>query len=41
MRFKNFSYLEQLVNYDMEQLGFDHTNPEHVKDYWEVMLSDD
>jgi hypothetical protein len=32
------SELEMLVEYDMYILGFDSTNPEDVKKYWEIML---
>jgi hypothetical protein len=37
----NYGELETLVNYDMHTLGYDHTDPEHIDAYWEVMLSDD
>lgn len=33
------SELEQLVSFDMYELGFDPNNPEDIKKYWELMLS--
>ena len=33
------SDLELLVEYDMYELGFDPSNYEDVKRYWELMLS--
>jgi len=31
--------LEMLVKYDMYINGYDLTNPEHIKQYWEERLS--
>ncbi len=36
-----YSDLEHMVNIDMLFEGFDYTDPTEIKDYWEVMLSDD
>lgn len=32
------SDLEQLVTFDMYELGLDPKNPEDIKKYWEMML---
>jgi hypothetical protein len=32
------SDLEMLVEYDMYENGFDPSNPEDIREYWEMML---
>ena len=36
---KEKSELELLVEYDMYINGYDPSNPEHIKQYWEERLS--
>jgi hypothetical protein len=35
------SDLEFLVEYDMYELGYDPSNKDHIKQYWEMMLNGD
>jgi hypothetical protein len=34
-----YSDLEKLVNNDMMSLGYDFTNQDHIKKYWEAILN--